>query len=148
MNKYSLEDLEAIRRLTHLYAYHIDHFEMEPLLALWTDDAVFDESGVGLRCSQGLDAIRNSFAEAFAVMDTVVHYTSNFLLLDCDGERARGTAYYLAEGVVKGGGTVHATGYYRDEYRKTVDGWRFRSREVFYFNPPDLGAYLAGANAL
>lgn len=136
-----VNDIEAIRRLTHLYSYHIDHFELEPLMALWTDDAVFDERGVELRLWTGISEIRKSFTEIFLVMQTHVHYTSNFLLLECSADTARGTSYFLAEGIVKSGGGVHATGYYKDEYQKCKGEWRFRSRQAFFFNPPDLGAY-------
>lgn len=140
----NINDLEALRRLTHLYAWHIDHFELEPLTQLWTEDAVMDETGVGLGSYQGRTAIHDYFAQVFAVMKTQVHFTSNFILQELSGDQAKGTCYYLVEGVVQGGGTVRGTGYYLDDYTRTAEGWRFQSRRVFGFNPPELGAYESG----
>lgn len=142
-----MSDLEAIRQLTHYYAHYIDHYELEPLMALWTDDAVLDESGVGLQAHYGRDSIRESFVQAFAVMKSQVHFTSNFILQELVGDRAKGTCYFLVEGVVHGGGKIHATGYYEDEYARSGANWRFKSRRVFSFNPPELGAYQAGLSS-
>ena len=136
-----LNDLEAIRQLTHLYAYHIDHFELEPLTALWTEDAVLDESRVGLQAHRGREQIRESFVQVFAVMKSQMHLTGNFILRELAGDNAKGTCYYFVEGVVQGGGKVRATGYYEDEYVRSAEGWHFKSRSVFSFNPPELAAY-------
>lgn len=139
-----LRDRLAIMELTARYAYYVDTFQIEPLMDLWTDDAVFDETKVGTGCHRGPDGIRKFFQEGVAgYMDGIVHVTTNHIIDDIDEHGARGVCTVLVEGDVKGGGKLHATAYYEDVYVRSATGWRFRSRVVNPFTAPQVGDYLA-----
>lgn len=137
----NLEALEEIRMLTHRYSHYLDRNELEAMASLWTEDAVFDETQFGLGLYHGRDAIRGFFEHDQAVMDKQVHYATNFVLHTLDGDRASGSCYFLVYGTTKDGGTVQATGYYDDEYRRVNGRWLFSRRTVAPFLPPKVEAF-------
>ena len=137
----NLEDLEAIRMLTHRYSHHLDRGRLDELLSLWTEDAVFDETRVGLGVHRGRAAIRDFFERDLQLIDQQVHYATNFVLDALEDDNARGSCYFLAQAVTKDGGSVYATGYYDDAYRRVHGRWLFSRRTVVPFLPPELKAF-------
>ena len=137
----NLEDLEAIRMLTNRYSHYLDRNQLESLAALWTEDAVFDETPFGLGLYHGRAAIRGFFEHDQGVMEKQVHYATNFVLNSLDGDHASGSCYFLVYGTTKDGGSVHATGYYDDEYRRVDGTWLFSKRLAVPFLPPKVEAF-------
>lgn len=61
-----LTDRAEIQELTARYALHLDTRQVDAMMGLWADDAVFDETAVGLGLLEGPAAIRRFFEEAQA----------------------------------------------------------------------------------
>ncbi len=55
--------------------------------------------------------------------------------IDVDGDEASGTVYFMALGALVGGGRTEWLGYYRDDYRRTPQGWKFARRELHPLMP-------------
>jgi ketosteroid isomerase-like protein len=144
----TVEDRLDIHELTYKYAYFIDHYQIDPLLELWTDDAVFDERPLGLRCAEGIDQIRDLFVDAFAVSTAHVHMITNHIIEAVSDSEAEGTCAALVEIDLKSGGFVHATSGYDDRYVKRQGRWLFKSRIVNPYcnvNLEGVGAALGDA---
>jgi ketosteroid isomerase-like protein len=138
-----MDDVDAIVRLTHDYAMLNDTFQVDELMGLFAEGAFFDMEPVGLRRYEGLDAIRDFFEREARALDHLMHVTTNHRI-DVDGDRAQGTAYFLAMGITRKGVRNDAHGYYRDTYVRTSEGWRFASRQS---NPLLPFAAIRGSSA-
>lgn len=123
-----MDDVDAIVRLTHDYAMLNDTFQVDELMTLFAEGAFFDMEPVGLRRYEGLDAIRDFFEREARALEHLMHVTTNHRI-DVDGDRAQGTAYFLAMGITRKGVRNDAHGFYRDTYVRTPEGWRFASRQ-------------------
>jgi ketosteroid isomerase-like protein len=130
-----LGDRIAIHDLTGKYAFYADTFKLDPLMALWTEDGVFDELQTGAGRHEGYDNIRKFFAHINATLSHMAHHVTNQFVVSFDGDIAKGHCFSLVEGVVRGGGTLQGSVYYEDEYRCEDGIWRFRSRTVVPLMP-------------
>ena len=133
-----LEDLEAIRRLTHEYAMAVDTMQLDALVDLFLPEAVYDPGPGGLPVMNDRDEIRAFFKATFESSKNLFHVTSNHII-DVDGDTATGTVYYQAKGVTTSGASFGASGYYADTYTRTADGWKFRRRNAAALLDPDYG---------
>lgn len=121
-------DYRVIERLTYDYAYYNDTFQVDKLVELFVEDATFDMRGVGLGTYEGKAEIRDFFEREKRALSHVMHVTSNHRI-DVTGDRAKGTVYYYAVGIVRKGGVENPSrGYYDDRYVRTAKGWLFQSR--------------------
>lgn len=139
------DDIEALRRLTHDYAWCVDTFNLDGLVELFTEDAVFDGTPTGVAYMGGATAIRDFFQAQFAMTTHMLHVASN-QRFDIDGDSARGTVYYIAQARTKDGGDAVGRGYYEDTYVRTAEGWRIRLRKAFALMPPQLEAMSQSPN--
>jgi hypothetical protein len=57
--------------------------------------------------------------------------------IEVDGDRATGTVYFVALGQLKAGNRYEWDGYYKDEYVRTPEGWKFASRILYPLMPID-----------
>lgn len=124
-----MSDERAIERLTYEYALRNDRFDVDGVMELWAEDAVFDQSAFGMKRHEGWDAVKRCFEKERSVLSHIMHVTTNHLM-HVDGDEATGTAYFLAIAVTKQGNENQARGVYDDRYVRTAAGWRFRSRVV------------------
>jgi ketosteroid isomerase-like protein len=123
-------DVEQIRRLTHDYAWAIDNSLLEDLVALFTEDAVFDMRGFGAPAeSAGREAVRDAFSAMIDSLGGCVHLTMNHLI-DVDGDTASGRVYCHAFVVNPDGSRAENLALYEDAYSRTDSGWKFSSRVV------------------
>lgn len=122
-----VEDVEAIRRLTHEFAMALDTKKLDALMDLFTPDAVFDPGMAEVPVLNGLDEIRAFFSGAFDALSYVFHLNGNHII-DIDGDTATGTVYHQASAVPVGGEVFTAYGYYADSYARTAGGWKLQRR--------------------
>ena len=54
-------DRLAIQDLTARYSFYTDTLQMEPWLALWFEDGIFDETATNTGYHEGLPALRAFF---------------------------------------------------------------------------------------
>jgi hypothetical protein len=137
------EDKLEIMELCHRYAELIDTGHMDRLAAeIFTGDAVID---YGTGEVEGTEAIAAFFAPFSGHLEATSHHTSNFIM-EVDGDTAHGTHRNAAwhwhadtafMGPVRPADFLIMSGY-RDEYRRTADGWRVSHRLVYNYGPGGL----------
>lgn len=123
-------DLEQIRRLTHDYAWAIDNFRLDDLVALFAEDSVFDMRPFGASAAaEGIGAVREAFKAMIDSLGGCVHLTMNHLI-DVAGDSATGKVYCHAFVLNPDGSRAENLCLYEDVYARTGGGWKFRSRVV------------------
>ena len=136
-----LADLESIKTLSAVYARGLDRFSMVEIMSVFTQDAVFDATPVGLEVYEGASAIEEFFGHNQAVMGDQIHLFSNFVI-EFDGpDAAHGTNYLWQDGHTKEGARVHTVAFNEDRYVKSDGGWLVSKRVCSPLLPPQLDAY-------
>lgn len=142
-----MDDLErlkirvAIEDLNTAFTYHLDHNEVEPLVALFTDDVIYTH---GSRRSVGREAVRALFAgRRDAGIRTARHVYSGLQVIIDAPDRARGTSVcvtFAYDGPPPVRGTIpHLVADFTDTYVRGGDGrWRIAERRIDrIFEAPD-----------
>ena len=118
---------QALQDLMTDYCYAVDGLkDVEPLLALFTEDAVADLTAIGLPLMEGKPAIRAFFDGVFAGMSHHFHMIANFRPQSWDGEVGAMTAYVVGMGRANDGNTVTVQVHYRMECVQQGDAWKCR----------------------
>jgi ketosteroid isomerase-like protein len=121
----ALEDRFALNDLFLGYLYAVDKLtDIDGLLSLFTEDAIYDLSGIGLAQVKGHDGIRGFFEPVFADMTHHAHYGSNFVVDRLEGDDASIRAYVNARGISGNGNTVHVHVRYFLDCKRTANGWK------------------------
>jgi hypothetical protein len=119
------DDIVEINQIMGLYAHVIDGKQWHRLDELYTEDGVFDLSGlVGSELRyEGIDAIKGFLT---SMPMPLAHIATNTYVFEADGKvQSRGKWFMPTdEGTVSGG-------VYRDVWAKTDRGWRLKERLVF-----------------
>lgn len=137
-----VEERLAIQELTHKYSMFCDTFQLEKLMDLFTDDAVFDESPFGASVCTGKAELREYFSRGFEGL-WLAHYISNGLINEYSGDEARGTCFVHAEVRLRSNNKPwQLHGYYDDHYVKIDGQWRFKNRVVIPLIKPDDQNFL------
>lgn len=129
-----IEDVEAIKRLTHAFGYLRDKFYDQEILALFTEDAVVDYKGgkyIGRQSVQRLiESDKYKPAEAVGKRGPQPGILNDHILLQHvitlapDGQSARARWKEWAQTGVHGVQQTYATGVYENTYRKVDGVWR------------------------
>jgi 2-(1,2-epoxy-1,2-dihydrophenyl)acetyl-CoA isomerase len=114
-------DRAAIEELLDVYGHIMDDADWAALDRVFTDDAVCDWTGFGLRVTTSLKDLRSYFRAD--VRHPNAHHVTN-VVVDLSGDDAIVRSKLLA--VLDDGSVV--TGEYRDRLRRTADGWRIHER--------------------
>lgn len=138
-----IEDRLAIEDLLVSYCTAVDSLhDIDAICAVFTEDALFDLSGIGMPSKQGHAGIREFFVAVFAEMTHHAHYLTNFALTSFEGDRASARAYIIGMGRLKDGGSVTVNGRYYFDVVRTAAGWRAK-RYTMDFLMPLSGALAA-----
>ena len=126
----SVADLLDIQRATHVYARGLDRFDPAEAASVFTDDAVWDATAVGLERFEGRAAILGFFERDAGAIADQFHVITNHVVDfpddgGADGETATGTNYVFSEGHTKSGAAFKAIALNEDTYRRTPEGWKF-----------------------
>lgn len=125
MTQCPIEDRLAIQDLMIAYADAVDRLDsIDAICAVFTEDAVFDLSGIGLAALNGHTGIRTFFTNVFANMAHHAHYLTNFAVTAYAGDTASMRAYVIGMGVGKDGSTVTVNGRYYFDVVRTAAGWK------------------------
>ena len=120
-----IEDRLAIQDLMIAYAHAVDSMtDIDGICDVFTEDAVFDLSGIGLAALEGHDGIRAFFTNVFESMAHHAHYLTNFAVTAYDGDTAAMRAYVIGMGQGKDGRGVTVNGRYFFNVRRTAAGWK------------------------
>ena len=121
-----------LMKLSHDFAYYMDHAEYEKLIELFVPDAVFDRI---LHVHRGHDEIRAGLAERSTEIVTR-HVTTNFHFTHLSADEVEGVVYNMSYyGAMRAPGELPApyggAGMlleFHDRYVRTTTGWRFARR--------------------
>ena len=127
-----LEDIEAIKKLKHMYCYLADagiagdETKMDELVAHFTEDAWVDFSEFGIH--KGKKAIEAFYKEVVAqTLSYSAHMVSN-PIIEVDNEQARGKWYVFVPCTLRQTGTpAWLQGKYEEVYRKINGQWYWKS---------------------
>ena len=131
MTQLSAEERFALEDLMTDYCYAVDQLEdVQPLLDLFTDDAVLDFSAIGLPAMHGKSEFRKFYDTVFADMSHHTHYISNFRVEAYDGDTATMRAYVQGLGRSNTGNDVLVHVRYRMESVKRHGAWKCTRYEI------------------
>jgi 3-phenylpropionate/cinnamic acid dioxygenase small subunit len=128
-HRLSVDDRLAIEALVIEYAWLLDHRRFDDVVSLFTDDADLKIRGQKIRGAEGLQKWLDQRAASQGQRSSQ-HQMSLLRLEFVDDNTVRGTAGLVLHVAKSGssGSYVDLVGEYQDEYARTDDGWRFRSR--------------------
>jgi ketosteroid isomerase-like protein len=122
----SLDDRRAIDDLFVGFCYAADALGNGETLAVhFTEDAVYDLTGFGLREYVGRPAIRDFFQASFAATERNAHFLSNIKVHSATDVVAAASAYVHAFSHSSDGSKMEIRARYDVELCKTDDGWKF-----------------------
>jgi 3-phenylpropionate/cinnamic acid dioxygenase small subunit len=127
--------LEILERLA-LYGMLIDDRDWDGLRHMFTEDAVFDVSDVGLPPVNGLPAIRKMME---SVQHPLAHLITNAVVESAEDDTVRTRCRLLG---VEQSLSIHV-GQYRDVFVRTPEGWRIRNRSFTSHPEGSIRAALA-----
>lgn len=130
-----LSAVAECQALVTAFAHHVDHFDAEKVVGLFTPDATFERKGEVLRGQAEIRA-----AQARRPAGAVVrHVCAPSHIEVIDDRRARGTTYFQ----IYRGARTEATptgplpmpepdvlGQFEDEFVLTSEGWRISARRA------------------
>jgi ketosteroid isomerase-like protein len=120
-----IEDRLAIEDLMVSYCTAVDSLsDIEAICDVFTEDGVFDLSGIGLPKASGHAGIRAFFEGVFADMTHHAHYLTNFAITAYHGDTASARAYIIGMGRARDGNEVTVNGRYYFDVRRTAQGWK------------------------
>ena len=128
-----LEDRFALHDLLNAYCFAVDKLaDVDGMLSLFTEDAVYDLTDIGMLRTEGHAGIRAFFEGVFSYMTHHAHYATNFAVQSYNGDTASIRGYVFAMGNSNDGNTVTVhVDYYLDCVR-TATGWKIKR---FYEKP-------------
>jgi hypothetical protein len=132
-------DLDEIRALSARYVRHLDDGDPEAAAALFAEDGVWDGSASGLPVRTGRPEILAGFARGVDG-PRYIHLSGNHLITLLDADHGEGSEHVMAVRFAPSGEVAFGLSLLRDEYVRTVDGWRFRRRALSSFGRATLSA--------
>ncbi|SFP49349.1 conserved hypothetical protein [Geodermatophilus dictyosporus] len=136
-------DRQAIADLGVLYARAVDDHDVDSVVAMYTDDGVFERRGAA---ATGREAIRAAYVASFDTYRTMLHTPHpGVVRLQGDGT-ASGWSHGHAE-LATSSTLVLASFRYEDDYRCEGGRWRFARRSItfMYAVPADQLATSFGS---
>jgi ketosteroid isomerase-like protein len=136
MQNIPIEDRLAINDLMVAYCTAVDSLhDVQAVCDVFTEDAVFDLSGIGLLKAEGHEGIRSFFAGVFGGMSHHAHYLTNFAMTTYNGDTASARAYIIGMGRAKDGNEVTVHGRYYFDVRRTIIGWKATRYQMDFMMP-------------
>ena len=120
-----LEDIEDIKRLKHRYCGYCDaDFDVDSLVELFTEDAVWDGGDLGR--GEGREGIRAFFNSAAQRLAFSIHMVMN-PVIEVDGDKATGTWYLLEPCTYRDDNqAVWGSARYDEQYVRVNGEWKFK----------------------
>jgi len=125
-----LLDYEEIRQLVARYAFSIDTRDLDALVALFVDDVAVGKQ------AQGRDALKSFFAKGLSEIGASILSVTTHVIDLVDDDHATGEVYCTGE-IERDGAWLRQAILYRDQYRRTDEGWRFVQRDhLLWYSAP------------
>jgi ketosteroid isomerase-like protein len=150
-----VSDEEAVRRVLIRYCHLVDARDAAGIAReIFTEDAV-DDMGFHGEPAVGRDGIEAMFVRSNETTEASAHFITNWVI-DVDGDTAQTDTYVIGwtwlhssshEGRLRPADFV-TVGNYRDQFRRTPEGWRISRRDYRALGPGSVGiGELPGAYA-
>jgi hypothetical protein len=128
-------DYEKIRQLLARYNLAIDLGDADGWAACFTDDGVFECTGLPEYSPfsgrfEGIDALKDYATTQYSRAQGRARHWNWNLEIDGDGKEATMRSYLLILTVGERPAPVNATGIYQDRLRKVRGEWRFAERHI------------------
>lgn len=118
-----LEDIEAIKQLKASYCYDVDDGNIDSLVDLFAQNAVWEGKGMGRY--EGREAIRGFFQNLPNQLSFALHWVMN-PRIEIDGDVAHGDWYLLEPCTTnRREMAIWGAGRYRERYVREGTGWKF-----------------------
>jgi ketosteroid isomerase-like protein len=122
-----IEDRTALQDVLTAFCNAVDSLsDMDGLLNCFTEDAVFDLSGIHLPKFERHAEIRKFFAQVFLDMSHHAHCASNFTVDKLDDNNASCRSAVIGTGATHDGRTVLVYVRYFLDFVRTPSGWKIR----------------------
>ena len=132
-----VEDRLALEDLTTAYCLAVDAIgDVAQITALFTPDAVYDLTSLGLGRIEGIAAIGAFFESAFATMAHNAHYAGNLAVTAFAADSAAITTYVHAYSLGKDGSMLDIKAKYRIDCARSGDGWKIARLGMDMLIPP------------
>lgn len=144
-----IEDRNALHDLIARYSRALDDFDLDALMALFTEDYQVDHVD-GSVAARGHDQVRSFYGNLIGSYSMSIHYPRSQLVEWIDGDRAGGWVVGHAEFARDDKFVVTALRY-DDDYRRVDGRWRFahRTHHFWYFvERDDLSAAAVTRDAV
>lgn len=133
------EDIENIKKLKFRYARLADEQNLNDMVDLFTDDAVWEGPQFGRY--DGKDAIRGALTNFWTSITWSIHLMTNPIIeVDPSGQEATGQ-WYIWEPATVDGRPLWMVGSYDEKYRKEDGRWKF---SYVYLNFEFMTPYESG----
>jgi ketosteroid isomerase-like protein len=120
-----IEDRIALQDVLTAFCNAVDSLsDIDGLLDCFTEDAVFDLTGIHLPRFEGHAEIRTFFQQVFRDMSHHAHSASNFTVLRLEASRAACGATVIGTGATHDGRDVLVYVRYNLEFSRTGTGWK------------------------
>jgi len=129
-----IEARDEIRELPARYAWHSPRCELEEMVALFTEDCIF-QSGSGEKQTyiEGRPALLAYFSKVLTQKGVRAPMITNMTVELLDSRTARSVCL-MANPLVPSGSPPFV-GYYLDDYAKVQDRWLFSARRFRFYSP-------------
>lgn len=131
----TIQDILDILALQVDYTRGADSLDGDAYAAVFTEDAILDQTHTGLSVVSGRAAIAAVAGAAYRQQTHNIHMTTNQRVLSVAGDTATGFAYFFQRSILKNGGRTEFCGRYDDEYRRTSEGWKISRRVLIELLP-------------
>ena len=122
-----IEDRIALEDVLTAFCNAVDSLkDMDGLLGCFTEDAVFDLTGISLPQHHGHADIRRFFTQVFHDMSHHAHLSANFTVDRLAADSAACHAAVLGTGATHDGRTVLVYVRYYLDFVRTDKGWRIK----------------------
>ncbi len=131
-----IDDRIAITDLINLHGHHADDGDLDAMLGLFTEDVVYDLTGVGMDTVTGYAQIR-ALAKEIGDDNPVAHTVMNIVLTPVGPDKVHARSKGIA--IMGNGRAGSAT--YDDVVIRTADGWRISHRRITARRVPLSGVH-------
>jgi hypothetical protein len=125
------EDRVEILNLIYQYSYTYDNNEMEEFISLFTNDGVWEAPIGKAKTSKEIYSLLATRREAIAAIGIQNRlFQTNTILTEISPNRVEGKTMVLVTWQFPDEkyAQVHLTGFYKDEFTRTEEGWKFAKR--------------------
>lgn len=147
-----VSDLEAewdIRNLISNYLIKADSRDVQGYAETFTPDGVLDIEGlhfekVGIKVAnkhEGREAIAKVYSTYIAPVPCFMWHLAHAPHIEVEGDRAKGRWGWTAVVNVPLFGPMQAGGVYNDEYLRTDEGWKIKTRTIISYFSMEYGKW-------